>query len=155
MEADTTTNETDRSGVPSNNNIEVLDNQALNAARESRQAKLAQFEARRVARSIVVPTDDKQVVSELRKRSKPACHYGEDAHDRRERLRQIMAAEVIKTSKDTNHSTQPETKIEKEQEQDLVVKEKEKEFFTKGSDCLLYTSPSPRDQRGSRMPSSA
>ena len=24
-----------------------------------------------------------------------------------------------------------------------------------GTDCLLYTSPSPRDQRGSRMPSSA
>ena len=24
-----------------------------------------------------------------------------------------------------------------------------------GSSCLLYTSPSPRDQRGSRMPSSA
>ena len=26
---------------------------------------------------------------------------------------------------------------------------------SKGSSCLLYTSPSPRDQRGSRMPSSA
>ena len=26
--------------------------------------------------------------------------------------------------------------------------------FVKGT-CLLYTSPSPRDQRGSRMPSSA
>ena len=25
----------------------------------------------------------------------------------------------------------------------------------RGSTCLLYTSPSPRDQRGSRMPSSA
>ena len=25
----------------------------------------------------------------------------------------------------------------------------------KNMDCLLYTSPSPRDQRGSRMPSSA
>ena len=25
----------------------------------------------------------------------------------------------------------------------------------KAGDCLLYTSPSPRDQRGSRMPSSA
>ena len=24
-----------------------------------------------------------------------------------------------------------------------------------GENCLLYTSPSPRDQRGSRMPSSA
>ena len=32
------------------------------------------------------------------------------------------------------------------------------ELFEKNamsSDCLLYTSPSPRDQRGSRMPSSA
>ena len=28
------------------------------------------------------------------------------------------------------------------------------EFITSGP-CLLYTSPSPRDQRGSRMPSSA
>ena len=29
------------------------------------------------------------------------------------------------------------------------------EFFSHGIYCLLYTSPSPRDQRGSRMPSSA
>ena len=28
-------------------------------------------------------------------------------------------------------------------------------FAERFSDCLLYTSPSPRDQRGSRMPSSA
>ena len=28
-------------------------------------------------------------------------------------------------------------------------------FFTGCAVCLLYTSPSPRDQRGSRMPSSA
>ena len=28
-------------------------------------------------------------------------------------------------------------------------------FNTCGKICLLYTSPSPRDQRGSRMPSSA
>eukprot|EP00829_Urostomides_striatus_P005452 TRINITY_DN16082_c0_g1_i1.p2 TRINITY_DN16082_c0_g1~~TRINITY_DN16082_c0_g1_i1.p2 ORF type:complete len:118 (+),score=45.18 TRINITY_DN16082_c0_g1_i1:40-354(+) len=27
--------------------------------------------------------------------------------------------------------------------------------FGESYDCLLYTSPSPRDQRGSRMPSSA
>ena len=30
-----------------------------------------------------------------------------------------------------------------------------KEVLTLVKDCLLYTSPSPRDQRGSRMPSSA
>ena len=29
------------------------------------------------------------------------------------------------------------------------------EHIKKTKDCLLYTSPSPRDQRGSRMPSSA
>ena len=28
-------------------------------------------------------------------------------------------------------------------------------WFRESRDCLLYTSPSPRDQRGSRMPSSA
>ena len=30
-----------------------------------------------------------------------------------------------------------------------------KEFTASALGCLLYTSPSPRDQRGSRMPSSA
>ena len=29
------------------------------------------------------------------------------------------------------------------------------QWFDLTKDCLLYTSPSPRDQRGSRMPSSA
>ena len=28
-------------------------------------------------------------------------------------------------------------------------------FYVYANSCLLYTSPSPRDQRGSRMPSSA
>ena len=32
---------------------------------------------------------------------------------------------------------------------------KERIVFLVGPTCLLYTSPSPRDQRGSRMPSSA
>ena len=33
--------------------------------------------------------------------------------------------------------------------------EKEDRFIVFTGGCLLYTSPSPRDQRGSRMPSSA
>ena len=37
-----------------------------------------------------------------------------------------------------------------------VVKKRENSMSTGiGFGCLLYTSPSPRDQRGSRMPSSA
>ena len=38
------------------------------------------------------------------------------------------------------------------------IKEEEtaiNEITAQSKDCLLYTSPSPRDQRGSRMPSSA
>ena len=44
---------------------------------------------------------------------------------------------------------------------EAVAANKEKGFFNHSANavtangCLLYTSPSPRDQRGSRMPSSA
>ena len=40
---------------------------------------------------------------------------------------------------------------------EIELREKEVAFKDKGSlnICLLYTSPSPRDQRGTRMPSSA
>ena len=36
-----------------------------------------------------------------------------------------------------------------------VEEEAVKIFMPQPQSCLLYTSPSPRDQRGSRMPSSA
>ena len=38
---------------------------------------------------------------------------------------------------------------------DLSCYNPEAAYRTPNLDCLLYTSPSPRDQRGSRMPSSA
>ena len=44
------------------------------------------------------------------------------------------------------------------QERKLWLNTKKKsnlKIMSKGDVCLLYTSPSPRDQRGSRMPSSA
>ena len=43
--------------------------------------------------------------------------------------------------------------LAKTQGKNSVVIEKQPSKFP--SSCLLYTSPSPRDQRGSRMPSSA
>ena len=36
-----------------------------------------------------------------------------------------------------------------------ILKENFTKWVDEQMDCLLYTSPSPRDQRGSRMPSSA
>ena len=40
-------------------------------------------------------------------------------------------------------------------EEAQVVQELSFDAWGQRRDCLLYTSPSPRDQRGSRMPSSA
>ena len=39
--------------------------------------------------------------------------------------------------------------------QSLAVRVRRARYLANMSSCLLYTSPSPRDQRGSRMPSSA
>ena len=39
--------------------------------------------------------------------------------------------------------------------QEVTVKQAQPTLDSQGNICLLYTSPSPRDQRGSRMPSSA
>ena len=49
-------------------------------------------------------------------------------------------------------------KIEKNDERELFEMKRKKEFLdecTKFRNCLLYTSPSPRDRIRSRMPSSA
>ena len=40
-------------------------------------------------------------------------------------------------------------------DEELLTKFEEETGIKLIYDCLLYTSPSPRDQRGSRMPSSA
>ena len=42
-----------------------------------------------------------------------------------------------------------------ENRSDIKKRNKKQDMNRKSKNCLLYTSPSPRDQRGSRMPSSA
>ena len=57
------------------------------------------------------------------------------------------------SSKNINVSTNAKTRSEHDQE--LLNKSVSQNDLEPPSSCLLYTSPSPRDQRGSRMPSSA
>ena len=58
-------------------------------------------------------------------------------------------AKVIATYLSFPHEFQTQGLIEQ------ALKDGKKVLIPKTYPCLLYTSPSPRDQRGSRMPSSA
>ena len=52
---------------------------------------LAEFDRRRRARTLTLPTDDIQVKLMLRRLNKPICLFGEDILDRRERLRTLLS----------------------------------------------------------------
>ena len=47
------------------------------------------------------------------------------------------------------------TNDERPEQTERMEREVQYEAESVSNSCLLYTSPSPRDQRGSRMPSSA
>ena len=49
---------------------------------------------RRRARELAVPTNDNQVKLKLREAGEPICLFGEGAPERRERLRDVMAAQI-------------------------------------------------------------
>jgi U4/U6 small nuclear ribonucleoprotein PRP4 len=52
---------------------------------------LRTFETQRRARSIIVPTSIEEVKNKLRELGHPITLFGEDAADRRERLREVIA----------------------------------------------------------------
>jgi U4/U6 small nuclear ribonucleoprotein PRP4 len=66
------------------------------AVDRQKQDLLEVFEARKRARSVVVPTDDTQVKVRLRELDEPICLFGEGPADRRERLRQLIA-EIVES----------------------------------------------------------
>ena len=75
------------------------------------------------------------------------------------KLSQKLSPQQIQLMKLIQLPTQAfEQKIKQELEENPALdsgKEEIKDEFDEFNNCLLYTSPSPRDQRGSRMPSSA
>ena len=60
----------------------------------------------------------------------------------------------LKTSSDHRQSLMTALDTQKDGYAGLIAETGES-FTIQSTSCLLYTSPSPRDQRGSRMPSSA
>ena len=56
---------------------------------------LNRIHLRNVANNIAVPTDDIIVKQRLRELGEPICYFGEDKGDRRDRLKNLMAAQVV------------------------------------------------------------
>lgn len=117
-------------------NVEILPNDALEAVKAERADKLAKFEVKRVARSLLVPTDDGEVRQNLRMRRLPVCFFGEDAHDRRERLRAIMAQEAMKGTPHPKREEEIRHQSLREEKSKEVVTEKREEYYTEGSQDL-------------------
>ncbi|CAG8758632.1 25017_t:CDS:10, partial [Dentiscutata erythropus] len=113
-------------------------------AREEHQAILDEFERKKRARTLAVPTDDGRVRAKLRELGEPQCLFGEGPGDRRDRLRYLLSklegAEMV-------HDEDEESESESEEE-------REEEFFTQGTLELLearrwiarYSLPRARDR---------
>ncbi|XP_053390817.1 U4/U6 small nuclear ribonucleoprotein Prp4-like, partial [Mercenaria mercenaria] len=83
-----------KAGIASGNiNISAGATMDLEKEYEQSQAELlAEFEKRKKAKKIQVSTDDSEVKAHLRQLGEPICLFGEGPADRRERLRQVIAA---------------------------------------------------------------
>ncbi|KAH8593231.1 WD repeat domain-containing protein [Bisporella sp. PMI_857] len=98
-------------------------------APERASAILSQFDRKRRAAALVVPTEDGKVKARLREMGEPITLFGEGPGDRRDRLRELLTIQaeidgIIDEEEDTNM-------------QDAGDVEQEEEFYTKGNPGLL------------------
>ncbi|KAJ1863741.1 hypothetical protein LPJ73_000448, partial [Coemansia sp. RSA 2703] len=108
--------------------MDISEEQAMgDESLETRRRAMAEFQRKRIARTIVVPTDDREVKAELRKLGHPICLFGEDASDRRNRLRFVLS----KTAMEKGGQKDEDVHMKGEDEDD--DQEEEEEFFTEGS----------------------
>ncbi|TPX62376.1 hypothetical protein PhCBS80983_g00501 [Powellomyces hirtus] len=105
--------------------------ESTSRAQAEHQAILEEFERKRIARNLAVPTDDARVRARLREESEPITLFAEGPAERRDRLRAILAQKI--------HDREPGAEIaESEDESELEEKEEpEEEFYTYGPDELL------------------
>ncbi|KAJ1679429.1 hypothetical protein EV182_002078, partial [Spiromyces aspiralis] len=75
--------------------------EASAASKESQRAMLAELERRRLARTLAVPTADSDVKAKLRELGEPICLFGEDAADRRSRLRYVMSLRAVRSEEES------------------------------------------------------
>ena len=118
--------------IPATDRDYVLPSTAApGVAPEKASALLSQFERKRKAAALAVPTDDGRVRTKLREMREPMTLFGEDAADRRDRLRQLMLQEV----EDEEDEVSGDEEMADAGQQDAEAAEEE--FYTEGVPELL------------------
>ncbi|KAL8387723.1 hypothetical protein RB595_009714 [Gaeumannomyces hyphopodioides] len=105
-------------------------------ASEKASVLMSQFERKRLAANIAVPTDDGRVRSRLREMGEPITLFGEGPADRRDRLRELLMRE--KERERGNEA--PGQDVDMEDADDAAsddAEEREEEFYTRGEPELL------------------
>ena len=106
-------------------------------APERASALLSQFERKRLAATIAVPTDDGRVRTKLRELGEPVTLFGEGPGDRRDRLREILTthAQLASEKPDVDMTDAAEAADAEGQEDG---EEEEEEFYSRGGSDLLH-----------------
>ncbi|KAK4105610.1 WD40 repeat-like protein [Parathielavia hyrcaniae] len=113
----------------------VIPSAGAGIAPEKASALLSQFERKRLAATIAVPTDDGRVRARLRELGHPITLFGEGPADRRDRLREILTEQAQAQQATTGEG--PEVEMQDADEAGEDAEEQEEEFYSRGSDELL------------------
>ncbi|KAK4132407.1 WD40 repeat-like protein [Trichocladium antarcticum] len=103
-------------------------------APEKASALLSQFERRRLAATIAVPTDDGRVRTKLRERGEPVTLFGEGPADRRDRLRELLTEQAQQATGQEGVDVEMQ---DAEKEEEEGGEEQEEEFYSRGTEGLL------------------
>ncbi|KAL2209839.1 WD40 repeat-like protein [Sarocladium strictum] len=98
---------------------------------EKASAILGQFNRKRLAATMTVPTDDTRVKARLREMGEPITFFGEGRAERRDRLRELMTIQAEMAGLENGDIMMEDAADDDEAD------EQEEEFYTRGGDELL------------------
>jgi U4/U6 small nuclear ribonucleoprotein PRP4 len=118
----------DLASLPVDRNYDIPSTAGAGLAPERASALLSQFDRKRRAAAIAVPTDDAKVRAQLRSMGEPMTLFGEGPADRRDRLRELM------TDQAENEASEDQSMHDVAEDQPA---DEEGEFYTEGLPELL------------------
>ncbi|KAK4659319.1 hypothetical protein QC762_109120 [Podospora pseudocomata] len=101
-------------------------------APERASAIISQFERKRFAATIAVPTDDGRVRAKLRELGEPITLFGEGPVDRRDRLRELLTEQAQQATGQESADVEMQ-----DASNDEEAEEQEEEFYSRGTQELL------------------